>query len=131
VTEQQIHFIQNVYDDILNAFYFMHDHHHYLTLMEDGALVHRNKLAQQWRIAYGIQKLHWHPNSLDLNPVEKLWKLVKDLLHHHNQPRNKQKMMQTIKAVWNEVSMEQLQHLIASMPRRIEGIISRKGGITK
>jgi hypothetical protein len=67
--------------------------------MEDGALVHRSKLAQQWRIAYGIQKLDWLPNSLDLNPIENLWKPVKDLLRHHNRPRNKQEMMQTIEAV--------------------------------
>ena len=39
--------------------------------------------------------------------------------------------MQTIEALWNEVSMEQLQNLIASMPRRIEAIISAKGGNTK
>jgi hypothetical protein len=35
-------------------------------------------------------------------------------------------MMQTTEAIWNEVSMEQLQNLIASMPRRIEAIISAK-----
>ena len=124
-------FIRNVYDVTLSAFYFIHDHLHHFTLMEDGAPVHRSKLAQQWRIAYGIQKLNWPPNSLDLNPIENLWKLVKDLLRHHNRPRNKQEMMQTIEAVWNEVSMEQLQNLIASMPKRIEAIISTKGGSTK
>ena len=123
--------IQNVYDGTLSAFYFMHDHPHHLTLMEDSAPVHRSKLAQQRRIAYGIQKLNWPPNSPDLNPVELLWKLVKDLLRHHNRPRNKQEIMQTIEALWNEVSMEQLQNLIASMPRRIEAIISAKGGNTK
>jgi transposase len=97
-------FIQNVYEGTLSAFYFMHDHPHHLTLMEDGAPVHRSNLAQQWRIAYGTQKLEWPPNSLDLNPIENLWKLVKDLLRHHNRPRSIQEMMQTIKAVWNEVS---------------------------
>jgi hypothetical protein len=109
-------FIRNVYDGTLSAFYFMHDHPH-LTLMEDGVPVHHTKHAQQWRIAYGIQKLDWPPNSPDLNPIENLWKLVKDLLRHHNRPRNKQEMMQTNEAVWNEVFMEQLQYLIASMPR--------------
>ena len=78
------------------------------SVMEDGALVHRSKLAHQWRIAYGIQKLDWPPNSPDLNPIENLWKLVKVLLRHHNQPRNKEEMMQTIEAVWSEVSMKQL-----------------------
>jgi hypothetical protein len=124
-------FIQDVYNGTLSAFYVMHNHPHHLTLMEDGALVHRSKLAQQWRIAYGIQKLDWPPNSPDLNPIENLWKLVKYLLRHHNRSRNKQEMMQTIEEIWNEVSMEQLQNLIASMPRQIEAIISAKGGSTK
>lgn len=124
-------FIRNVYDGTLSAFYFMHDHPHHLTLMEDGAPIHRSKLAQQWRIAYGIPKLEWPPNSPDLNPIENLWKSVKESLRHHNRPRNKQEMMQTIEAVWNEVSMEQLQNLIASMPRRIKAIILAKGESTK
>ena len=124
-------FVRNVYDGTLSAFYFMHDHPHHLILMEDGAPVHRSKLAQQWRIAYGIEKMEWPPNSPDLNPIENLWKLVKDLLRHHNRPRNKQEMMQTIEAVWNEVSMEKLQTLIASMPKRIEAVIATQGESTK
>ena len=51
-------FIQNVFDGTLSAFYFIHDHPHHLTLMKDGAPVHRSKFAQQWRIAYDIQKLY-------------------------------------------------------------------------
>ena len=124
-------FVHNVYDGTLSAFYFMHDHPHDLTLMEDGAPIHRSKFTQQWRMAYGIKKLDWPPNSPDLNPIENLWKLVKNLLRHHNRPRNKQEMVQTIEAVWNEVSMDQLQKLIASMPRQMEAVISAKGGSTK
>ena len=78
-----------------------------------------------------LKKMEWPPNSPDLNPIENLWKLVKDLLRHHNRPRNKQEMMQTIEAVWNEVSMEQLQTLIASMPKRIKAVIAAQGGSTK
>jgi hypothetical protein len=41
-------FIRNVYDGTLSAFYFMDDHPHHLTHMEDGAPVHCSKLAQKW-----------------------------------------------------------------------------------
>jgi len=109
-------FVHNVYDSTLSVFYFIHDHPQELILMEDGTLVHHSKLAQQWRIAYGIKKLDWPPNSPNLNPIENFWQILKDLLHHYNQPRNKQEMMQTIEAVWNKVSMEQLQNLITNMP---------------
>jgi len=83
--------------------------------MEDGTPIHHSKLAQQWRIAYGIRKLDWPPNSSDLNPIENLWQMLKDMLRYHNRPKNKQEMMQTIEAIWNEVSMDQLQNLFASM----------------
>ena len=99
--------------------------------MEDGAPVHRGKVPELWRKAHGIAKLQWPPNSPDLNPIENLWKTMKDLLRHHKKPSNKQEMMDTIKAVWEEVSLEQLQNLIESMLKRMKAVISARGGSTR
>ena len=38
-----VHFVQKVYEGTLSDFYFIHDEPDKLTLMEDGAPVHRNK----------------------------------------------------------------------------------------
>jgi len=124
-------FVNNVYEGTLSGFFFMHDAPQKLILMEDGAPVHRAKAPQLWRQAYGIPKLQWPPNSPDLNPIENLWKMVKDLLRYYKKPRNKEEMMQTIQAVWDDVSLEQLQKLIATMPNRIQAVISTRGGSTR
>jgi hypothetical protein len=37
-------------------------------------------------------------------------------------------MIQTMQEVWEQVSLEQLQRLISSMPNRMQAIILTKGG---
>ena len=70
-------FVTIVYKRALSRFYFLHDHPQELKLIEDGALVHCSSFPLQWRHAHGIAKLVWPPNSLDLNSIENLWKIVK------------------------------------------------------
>jgi hypothetical protein len=45
--------------------------------------------------------------------------------------KNKEDMRQTMQGIWDQVSLEQLQMLISSMPNRMQAIISTKGGITR
>jgi hypothetical protein len=45
--------------------------------------------------------------------------------------KNKEEMKQTVQGVWGQVSLEQLQMLISSMPNRMQQIISTKGGSTR
>jgi hypothetical protein len=45
--------------------------------MEDGAPVHRNKVAKDWRENHDIEKIEWPAQSLELNP-KNVWKLLKD-----------------------------------------------------
>ena len=84
-------FVTIVYKATLSGFYFLHDYHEQLKLMEDGAPVHYSSLTLQWRQTHGLAKLVWLANSPNLNPIENLWKIVKDLLRHHPRPKNKEK----------------------------------------
>jgi hypothetical protein len=46
--------------------------------------------------------------------------------------KNKKEMRQTVQGVWDQVSLEQLQMLISSMPNyRMQAIISTKVGSTR
>ena len=50
-------FVQKVYEGTLSGFYFIHDEPDKLTLMEDGAHVHRSKYSKSWRQAHDMKKL--------------------------------------------------------------------------
>lgn len=126
-----VDFVELVYEGTLSGFYFMHDNAHELTLMEDGAPVHRSRYPDHWRQAHGIKKMNWPSNSPDLNPIENLWKIVKDLLRNHSRPKDKEEMIRIIQQVWDQVSQEQLQKLISSMPARMNAVIEAKGGSTR
>ena len=98
--------------------------------MEDGALLRRNRYHEHSIEVYGIKKMNWPPNLLDLNPIENLWKIVKDLLRDNNKPKNKVEMIKLIQMVWSQVSHEQLQKLISSMFARMQVVVEVKGGST-
>ena len=78
-----------------------------------------------------MKKLVWPPNSAHLNPIENLWKIVKDLLRHHNMPKSKLEMIQLIQKVWDKVSLEQLRQLISNMPNCMQAMILANSGSTR
>nr|PNR53536.1 hypothetical protein PHYPA_007211 [Physcomitrium patens] len=104
---------------------------HQLVLMEDGAPVHRSLLPLQWRRVHGIEKLFWPANSPDLNPIENVWMVVKDLLKHHSRPNSKLEMIEKIQSVWDTISIEWLCTLISTMPCRMQVVIAVGGGSTR
>ena len=120
-------FVTIVYEGVLSGFYFLHDDPEQLILMEDGALVHRSS----WRRAHGIEKLFWPANSPDLNPIENVWMVVKDLFKHHSRPNSKLEMIEKIQSVWDTISIEWLRTLISTMLYRMQAVIAAGGGSTR
>ena len=120
-------FVDIVYEGTLSGFYFLHNHPQDLTLMEDGTPVHRSRLPGLWRQAHSIKKLNWPANSPDLNPIENLWKIVKNRVQNISRPKNKEELVESLHRVWEEIPLEFLQTLISSMPTRMKEVIDAKG----
>jgi hypothetical protein len=54
--------------------------------MEDGVVVHYSNVQKDWSEQFGLRKLKWSPNSCDLNPIENMWKQIKDRVQQRNKP---------------------------------------------
>ena len=48
-----------------------------------------------------------------------------------NRPKNKKQMWNEVQAAWENIPMEMLHKLVASMPQRIKAIIDSNGNSTR
>jgi transposase len=50
--------------------------------------MHRGKVAKDWRKNHDLEKIEWPTQSHDLNPIENMWKLLKDAMQKRRKPKN-------------------------------------------
>jgi transposase len=99
--------------------------------MQDGAPCHRCKLVKTYLQSAKIKLLDWPGNSPDLNPIENLWSYMKDKVAE-KRPSNAQDLRSVIEKIWRDnITPDYCDALIRSMPRRIQSVLSSKGGHTK
>jgi len=68
------------------------------------------------------------PQSPDLNPMEHLWDVVEwELSALDVHPTNLHQLQDAILSTWANISKECSQHLVESMPRRINAVLEVKG----
>ncbi len=111
--------------------------------IQDNASTYTARIVQdwlkQWAEENGIELVDWPPYSPDLNPIENLWKLLKERICQLNpalsdMPKNqasKDLLVRTAIEVWEAFEKEILEDLIDTMMHRIEAVIEAKGWYTK
>ena len=99
---------------------------------DDGAPCHRSKVVKAWFEAHGITPMHYWPGqSPDLNPIENLWNIMKRMVNQ-SKPTGRVSLVEGIIRAWHHtVTIDTLQTLVESMPRRIAAVIAAKGCATK
>jgi len=69
-------------------------------LMHDGAPCHRSRAVNQYLAEVGLEVLPWPGNSPDMNPIEGLWKVLKDKVHGET-VTNKRQLTERILQFWH------------------------------
>ena len=111
--------------------------------VQDNASTHRARIVQSWLTGWprdhGIYLVAWPPYSPDLNPIENLWKLLKEQiikLHPESSymPKSNyaiQKLCEAADEAWELFEDSLFEKLALSMQRRLEAVIRANGWYTK
>ena len=97
------------------------------------ALAHRAKHTLNAEVKHGIKRIDWPASSPDLNPIETIWRVMKDKLDSLPvRPSTIPEMIQLLETMWNNLDphVDILSH-ITSLPTRIKAVIEANGGHTK
>jgi hypothetical protein len=95
-------------------------------LMEDGASPHTAKLTKQLHDLSGIDKMCWPANSPDLNPIENVWRLLKQRVAKRD-PRTRVELRQCVEKEWLALEISDFAGYIGSMNARCQAVIDAKG----
>jgi transposase len=106
-----------------------------LLFMHDGAPGHTAKETKELLKNFAIHVILWPPYSPDLNPIETLWKHMKEYLtakYRDYQFETYEVSKAKVQEAWDEVETSGLlRELIESMPMRMEAVIAADGKFTK
>ena len=104
----------------------------HLILMQDGAPGHAAGETKQDLEERGIVVISWPPFSPDLNPIERVWHIMKNYLQD-NYPENMSydRLRKAVKDAWEKIGRVELEELINSMQARCQAVIDTKGLFTK
>ena len=106
-----------------------------LLFMQDNAPGHLAKDIKSLLKKLRIIIVNWPPFSPDLNPIETLWKHIKEYLQEKYRDcpfKSYEQQKERIIEAWEiVVTLGLLRELIESMPARIEAVIAANRRFTK
>ena len=104
----------------------------YLVLMQDGAPGHAAADTRQDLRERGITVIFWPPFPPDINPIERVWHIMKNYLQdHYPEAMGYDQLRAAVKDAWDKVGQFEFEDLINSMPDRCEAVIDAEGRFTK
>lgn len=119
------------------VYYFMHwvaqhpyNRSRHAILMEDGASPHTAKLTKQLHDLSGVAKMCWPANSPDLNPIENVWRLLKQRVAKRC-PRTLAELRHCVEEEWVALEVADFARYVGNMNERCQAVIDAKGGHTK
>jgi hypothetical protein len=106
------------------------NHSRHAILMKDGASPHTAKLTKQFHDVYSVDKMNWPANSPDLNPIENVWRLLKQRVAQRS-PHTLADLKQRVEEEWAKLQFSDFAGYVGNMHERCQAVIDAKGGHTK
>jgi hypothetical protein len=86
-----------------------------------------NNKVKQAKARLGIQ---WEANCLespDLNPIESIWRLLKQRLKNRGLITDPEELRRAIEEEWEKITLGEINKAIATMPDRVAAVNERNG----
>ena len=129
----------NSYIEVLDAQVARH-HTPGLWFVHDNAPIHTANKVKDWFKEQRVPVEDWAPYSPDLNPIEHVWKALKELVAqmYPDVMKNtsfvdeaREELEEALKSAWNALPDSLFESLLHSMPKRVKACIAAKGWHTK
>lgn len=101
---------------------------------DNNAPIHRAKMINKWFEAHAVDFDHlpWPAQSPDLNIIEPLWSTLEARVRNVFPPPSSLKQLENMLFdEWQNISLETIQNLYDSIPRRIQAVLAADGGPTR
>ncbi|GFT87191.1 transposable element Tc1 transposase [Trichonephila clavipes] len=92
---------------------------------QDNDPKHTAFVVKEWLLYHCRNQLNTPPQSPDLNVIENLWSHLERAVQKH-QITSKEQLKSVLQEEWLNIAPETTRHLVESMPRRLEAVISAK-----
>ncbi|GFS96260.1 transposable element Tcb2 transposase [Trichonephila clavipes] len=96
---------------------------------DDNDPEHTAFVVEEWLLYHCRNQLNTLPQSSDLNVIDHLWSHLERAVQKH-QITSKEQLKSVLQEEWLNIAPETTRHLVESMPRRLEAVISAKGMVS-
>ena len=99
---------------------------------DDNAPIHRANDVKNYKEENHINCLEWPAQSPDLNVIENVWLKLRIRLQQRVEVLNTaDELSAAIKDIWENLSVDYIQGLYHSIPKRLRKVLKVKGEMTK
>lgn len=104
----------------------------HLVLMQDSAPGHAAADTKTELRERGIIVIFWPPFSPDLNPIERVWHIIKNYFQdNYPEIMSYNHLREAVKDAWEKVGEQEFRTLIESVPERCLAVEKAEGRFTK
>ena len=106
----------------------------YIYLQQDNASPHKAKYTTTVLKNLNMPGyfITWPPTSPDLNPIEQVWRIMKDRIHRRSpRPTTNEQLLCAIQEEWDAITSEEIASMTSSLPLRVLAVHEVSGGHTK